>query len=283
MSAEAQERLMERRTPRPMTTAGPLLGRALADLWDGLLAYRLWGVLGWLEIRQQYKRSTLGPLWLTLSMAIFISLLGVLYANLFQRELSVYIPHLTVGYIIWGVISTFVETGTRTFINAEGTIKQLAAPLSVHAYRIAWVNLITLAHHSVIFIAVAIIFSILPTPQWLLAIPGLALIFLTGVWVCLLLGMISARFRDVPQIISSFVRVLFFMTPVIWIPELRLSRAVFLTPNPFYHYIELIRGPLLNKPIDPLHWQVAGAVTVVGWLVTLLIYRNFRQRIAYWV
>lgn len=283
MTTEAHDRLVPRRRPRPTTTRGSPLLRALADLWEGLLAFRFWGVLGWSEIRQQYKRSTFGPLWITLSMAIFISLLGVLYAQLFQRDLASYIPHLAIGYIIWNVISGFIESGTRTFINAEGIIKQLAAPLSVHAYRIAWVSLITLTHHSVIIAAVLAIFTVPPTAQWALVLPGLTLIFLTGIWVCLLLGMICTRFRDVPQIVQSVMRVLFFLTPVIWQADLMPRRAVFLTANPIYHYIELIRAPLLNKPIDWLHWFIAGAITALGWIVTIAVYRRFRQRVAYWL
>jgi ABC-2 type transport system permease protein len=283
MMVEAHQRLIPKRATRERHTGGSMLDRALSDLWHGLLTFRLWGVLGWTEVVRQYRRSTFGPLWITLNMAIFISLLGVLYAQLFQRDLASYIPHLAIGYILWGVISGFIETGTRTFINAEGIIKQLAAPLSVHAYRIAWVNLITLGHHSVIIAATLAIFSVQPTLQWLLVLPGLALIFLTGVWVCLLLGMISARFRDVPQIVQSVTRVVFFLTPVIWQPELVPRRALFLAANPFYHYIELVRGPLLNKPLDWLHWTVAIAITALGWLVTIAVYSRFRSRIPYWL
>src|SRR5262249_35858658 len=119
--------------------------------------------------------------------------------------------------------------------------------------------------------------------EWLLVIPGLVLIVLTGAWVVLLLGLICARFRDIPEIVRSVMRVVFFLTPVIWQPDLVSRRAVFLTTNPFYHYIELLRGPLLNKPFDPLHWYVAGALTIGGWIVTLALYQRFRQRIAYWL
>ncbi|MGE0742049.1 MAG: ABC transporter permease [Hyphomonadaceae bacterium] len=287
MTADAVEpaprRRVRARKLKERTTDGSRLGRAISDIWDGLLMVRLWGVLAWSDIRLQYKRSTLGPIWITLSLGLFIGMLGVIYAELFRRELSIYMPHLTVGYIIWNVISTFIENGSRTFINAEGIIKQMFAPLSVHAYRLAWVTLITLAHHAIIFVVIAIIFSIFPTQQWLLAIPGLGLIVLTGIWVSLLLGMLSARFRDIPQILSSITRVVFFVTPVIWQAELVPHRALFLNANPLYHYIEIVRGPLLNKPIDPLHWQVAGAITVLGWIVTIMFYQRFRQRVAYWL
>ena len=272
-----------RHTKIVVNTAASPTKRALMDLWTGLLQFNLWGLLGWADVRNQYRRSTLGPLWITLSTGIFVATLGLLYAGLFDRALEHYVPHLAIGYIIWGMIATFIESGAKCFISAERIIKQLAAPLSVHVYRLMWSTLLTVAHHAIIFVIVAMVFQITPTMQWLLVIPGFLLIFATGMWVILFLGMLSARFRDVPQIVQSAVRVLFFLTPVIWMPETNAERAAFLTVNPFYHYIELVRAPLLNQPIDPLHWQVAGAITLVGWIFTLIVYRRFRPRVAYWL
>lgn len=265
------------------STAGSPSARALADLTSGLRRFGLWSVLGWSDIRQQYRRSTLGPLWITISMAAFVVFLGILYAQLFDRPMHIYMPHLAIGYILWNMISNFAESGSRCFINAEGIIKQLSAPLSVHVYRIIWSNLLTLAHHAIIIVAVMMVFGVGPSLSWFLVLPGLALILLTGAWVILLLGTLSARFRDIPQIVQTAMRMIFFMTPVLWMPEFIPRRAIFLTANPFHHYIELVRAPLLNNSIDPLHWQVAGALTILGWLVTFLLYRRFRQRVAYWL
>lgn len=264
-------------------TSGSLTARALLDLWRGLLNVRLWGMLAWSDLRQQYRRSTFGPLWITLSLAVFIGALGFLYADLFNKPLEVFIPHLTLGVIVWRMLSGIIEQGCTSFIAGEGIIKQLYAPLSVHAYRVVARQVLIVAHHSIIFVVVAFAFRMTPTAQWLLAVPGFLLIVLTGVWVAILGGIVSTRFRDVPQMVSAITQVIFFLTPVIWIADLVPQRAIFLYYNPFYHYIELVRAPLLNRPVDLWHWQFAGAAAVAGWIVTLLAYRKFRSRIAYWL
>ena len=114
-------------------------------------------------------------------------------------------------------------------------------------------------------------------------IPGLALLLATSVWVALLLGTICARFRDVPQIAASLMQVAFFLTPIIWQPEQIGDRLIFVQINPFFHFIELIRAPLLGNTVTALTWAVTLAITLGGWLGTLLFYRLFRARIAYWV
>ena len=121
-----------------------------------------------------------------------------------------YLPFLCLGFIVWGLISGIVTDGCVVFIGSEAFIKQISLPLSVYVYRLIWRNLIIFGHNMVVFVVVACIFSIWPGWSGLLLLPGLILICATGGWVCLLLGLISARFRDVPQLVASFIQVAFF-------------------------------------------------------------------------
>ena len=116
-----------------------------------------------------------------------------------------------------------------------------------------------------------------------LLLPGLALIIANALWVCLLFGMVCARFRDVPQIVTSLLRITFFLTPIIWKPEQLGKRIGILDMNPFFHMIELVRAPLLGQTPTAFTWTVGLAMAVGGWLVTFLFLRRFRSRISYWL
>ena len=159
----------------------------------------------------------------------------------------------------------------------------MGLPLSVHVYRAVWRNLIIFGHNILIFVVVAVIFSIRPGWVGLLALPGLALLCLNGVWAGLLLGLVSARFRDVPQIVASVVQVAFFLTPIIWKPELLPDCALVLDLNPFFHFVELVRAPLLGRAPGLGSWLTVLGITLGGWLVTLAMYRRYRWRVAYWL
>ena len=255
---------------------------ALRDVVEGACAFRLWGMLGWQDIRQRYRRSTLGPFWLTISMGALVGGLGVLYAGLFRVDVADYLPFVAAGLIIWGLLSGLITEGCAAFIGTESIIKQVNLPLSVHVYRVVWRNLIVFAHNIVIYVAAAVIFSLQPGWTGLLVLPGLALLCLNGVWMGLLLGLVSARFRDVPQIVASVVQVAFFLTPIIWKPELLPDRAFVLDLNPFFHLVELVRAPSLGQAPGLVSWLAAAGIALGGWLVTLLMYRRYRWRIAYW-
>ena len=206
----------------------------------------------------------------------------MLYAGLFRMDVADYLPFVAAGLIIWGLLSGLITEGCAAFIGAEGIIKQVNLPLSVHVYRVVWRNLIVFAHNVAIYVAAAVIFSIQPGWTGLLVLPGLALLCLNGVWMGLLLGLVSARFRDVPQIVASVVQVAFFLTPIIWKPELLPDRAFVLELNPFFHLVELVRAPSLGQAPGLVSWLAAVGITLGGWLVTLLMYRRYRWRIAYW-
>lgn len=265
--------------PSPFPQAVP----ALLDVLRGARAAHLWSLLGWQDVRRRYRRSTLGPFWLTISMGVLVAALGMLYSTLFKLDVADYLPYVAVGFIAWSLVSGLIADGCTAFIDAGIIIKQVELPLSIHVYRVVWRNVIVFAHNAVIFFVVAGVFLIWPGWIGLLALPGLALLCLNGVWAGLLLGLVSARFRDVPQITASVVQVGFFLTPIIWKPELLAGRTEILDFNPFYHVLELIRAPLLGHPPGLLSWLAVLGITLAGWLLTLYMFSRYRRRIAYWV
>ena len=59
---------------------------AMRDIIAGLRAYELWTTIGWHDIRQRYRRSVVGPFWITISMAAMIVGLSYLYSGLFRPK-----------------------------------------------------------------------------------------------------------------------------------------------------------------------------------------------------
>jgi len=292
VSTEGSARAGTLNSMTTVTARGPRSwGAALADLRNGWRQRQLWGHLGWQDIRQRYRRSVLGPVWITISMAVTAVALGVLYAGLFGNDLSVQLPYILVGFIVWGFISGCISEGSEVFIANEGLIKHLPSPLSVHVYRLVWRQMLFLAHNMVVYLVMLLVF-----PQrlhWtdLAVVPALALLALNGAWVSLLLGVVTTRFRDIVPITQSVVQLMFFLTPIVWIyddlrnsPDPRIAeRAAIVEFNPFMHFLEIVRQPLLGQDQQLRHWVVVLLITVVGWALTLVALKRFRARISYWV
>ena len=256
---------------------------ALRDCMSGTMLWRLWGRLGWNDILQRYRRSLLGPFWLTASMAIMVVSLGILYAQLFKTEIHDFLPFLCVGLLVWTFLSSFLNEAGTLFIGSESYIKQIKLPYSVYVYRSAWSKLIIFAHNFVIYFFVLLYFQIWPGATALLAIPGLVIVTLNGALASLTVGLISARFRDIPQLVTSVTQIIFFVTPIMWKPDLLQHRTYIAEANPFFHLIEIVRAPLLgNLPGVHTYLFVLG-ITALNAAVAGALFVRFRSRISYWV
>lgn len=266
------------------------MGAAWRDLATGFGQRELWLQLGWQDIKQRYRRSTLGPLWITIATGAMALALGLLYSLLFQQDLAFFLPHVTVGLIIWGFISGCVREGATVFIENEGLIKQLPSALSVHVYRLVWRQLLFLAHNMVIWLILVLVFR--PDLGWnfFLVIPAMALLVVNGVWVTMFFGIIATRYRDVAPLLDSLIQLVFYMTPIVWTTKTLeeqggavAERARIAEINPLFHYLEIIRAPLTGQPVDTYHWWIVLACTAVGLLLALGAMRLWRSRVSYWV
>jgi lipopolysaccharide transport system permease protein len=243
-------------------------------------------MLGWQDIRQSYRRSVFGQLWITIGMAVTIAAIGIVFGTLFVTPLEVFLPYLASGLIMWGLIAGILNDGNQAFIAAEGMIKQLPLPKIVYIVRVVWRNIIISAHNIVIFPVVILIvggktsWAILLWPLGVLiavtALSGLALIF----------GIIAARFRDLPQIVNAALTVAFYVTPVIWIRESLGDNElvnILVSLNPLNHILQVARLPLIGQfpSIENWTWVIVSAA--IFWTIGMLLFKRFEKRIAYWV
>jgi lipopolysaccharide transport system permease protein len=259
--------------------------RALAvrDVADGLRLWRLAVKLAWLDIKRRYRGSMLGPFWLTLSTAVMIGALGVLYAALFHMDVSEYLPFLALSQVLWAFLSTLIADACVCFTVSEPLILSIRMPLSVHALRVLIRGVLILAHNVVVIVIVDVWFSLWPGAFMLMAVPGLLLWMVDAFAVALLLGAIGARFRDIPPIVGSVVQIAFFVTPVIWKPQQLGVHAWVLPYNPFFALLEVMRAPLLGYLPSAETWLMAVVYSLLLLGVTWLLLVRARGRVPFWL
>ncbi|MFL9985134.1 ABC transporter permease [Paraburkholderia sediminicola] len=253
------------------------------DLIVGMKAVRVWGTLGWHDIRQRYRRSVLGPFWFTLSTIIMVVVLGALYSTLLHQEISKYLPYLAVGLVVWAYLAAVANEGCIAFIGAGYLIKQIRLPLTVHVCRIAWRNFVILLHSLPVVVVLLLIFGRWPGWEFLLVPFALVILLLHGVWLGVTLGVLCARFRDIPPIVANLIQVVFFFTPVMWSPEILKDRAWVAEYNPLYHLIETVRAPLTGRPTHWQSWAWSIGLLIVGFAFAQFLMKRFRNRVPYWL
>jgi ABC-type polysaccharide/polyol phosphate export permease len=270
--------------PDELAVVKPHYDTAWHDLVSGLTQWEVWSRLGWQEVKRRYRRTVLGPFWATLSIGMFIGGIVFIWAPLFKTDVSSYLPFLSAGLVTWAFVTAIITEGCIVYTAGSGVITQLNFPYSILNFMVIWRNAIVFFHNVVIVVIVVIALKVRVSWETLLVIPGIIIVGVNGAWMTMLLGMIGARFRDIPQLITNLVMVLMFVTPVFWLPgQLGDGSHKVVTLNFMYHLIEVMRAPMLGTMPAPLSYQVTIAGALLGWVITFEIYARFCRRIPYWL
>lgn len=262
---------------------GSDMAEAAADMVGALRRWRLWTSLAVHDIAARYRGSMLGPFWITVTMAAMIVGVGVLYSQLFRMPLEQYVPWLAAGLVFWSFFAMVVTEGCDAFIASSSIIKQTALPMLTFIGRMLTRNLINFAHQVLIVAVVIAYFGLWTKSNPLLSLAGFALVIVNLTWLALICGIISSRFRDVPQIVGALVQVAMFLTPVFWRPETIKSHRFMLEGNPFYHMLEVTRRPLLGEPVQPVSYYMLIGAAVLGWAIAFLLFARTRRRLVHFL
>lgn len=253
------------------------------DLAAATAARDLWLFLAWQDVRLRYRRSGIGPLWITLSMAIFCFSLGVIYSQLFRANNVEYLPFLSVGVVFWGLISGVLGEMPNLFIDSAVYIKDIRINPFTILFRAITRHVITLGHNVLIIVGIYVYFHINPGFTALFALPGLALVLLNLAAIGVSLSLVGARFRDVAPITLSLIQVVFFLTPITWLPRLLPADSWVMLANPVIYYLDLTRSPLLGQAPAPQSWMAAFCTLALFVALAAALYRARADRIPFWV
>lgn len=264
------------------TQANPF-GVAFRDIAHAIQLAPVWLHAGWIDVIWRFRRTRLGPFWHTLGLAAFVLVIGTLWSTILRQDPTAFFRYVTVGMIVWGLIASFVTEGTGIIIAGQATALSMRYPYIAFALAHVWRALLLFAHHFVLYVVVMV--GTLHSPGWavLIAVPALVLIAANGVWMSLLVAMMSLRRRDLIPAIASGMQIMMFVTPVFWPKDLLGQNLAWATElNPFYHMVQLARDPLLGSVPSLTTWLWVIATLIGGSALTLWIYGRYRHRLPYW-
>lgn len=260
-----------------MSRAGVFQLRRTLELW------RFWVALAWQDWRRRYRRSAIGAAWVFISFALFVGVKILIFGAMSQQEIGFFSIWLSVGFLIWVYISSNVVEGCNVFIASSRWIKGADIPYLVYVFQSVMRSIIQFLL-SLGVVVVALVFFPPSNPLVALsALLALPLYILSALWVQTLLGVFCARFRDAVHLTQTAVRLLFFLTPILWVPADFGRFGEFAIYNPFTHFIAIVRDPLAYGTIPWASWGVVSAITLVGLIAAAAVFSANRHRIVFWV
>lgn len=258
---------------------------ALADLIEGARGWRAWVFLASETVKGQYRRTILGPWWITLQALVFIVGLSVLFGAVLGVETTGFLPYVAIGWITFNFLSGCMRGATLVFVNAGASIVSARQPLSRLIYRMVMIEIIQLLHNLLILVVLVVIGWIPLLPSLPLVIPALFVLVINALFGALWMAPLVARFRDVGPIVTALLQVLMFFTPIFWTTSSldTTQKALLLTWNPFAYLVELVREPLLGTGAPIAVLAGAAIITAANVVLGLLVFARTRSKIPYWV
>jgi ABC-type polysaccharide/polyol phosphate export permease len=258
--------------------------RAWNDLVDGARRWRLWSTFAWEDVRQTYRRSVIGVMWVSLSFAIFaIAKIFIFGAMMGRQDAEYFGAYLLIGFFSWQFMAQTVNSAPTTFSGAENWIRNDPIPFSVFVYQAIFRSTFDLVLTGIVVLGSLFYFGYGASAYSLMVIPAVVIYIINAGWVLVLLGVVCTRYRDITHLVHAAMRVLFFLTPIFWFPSQFGEVAMrILWWNPFAHFIWILRTPVIDQQIPVDSWIFVGVLTVAGWVAAFLSFALFHRRIVFW-
>jgi ABC-type polysaccharide/polyol phosphate export permease len=276
---------MNSQMPVVVTSDGQVPSRPrLHLLWRSAVNLRTSFTWAWLDMTCQYRRSKVGPLWETINVAVMIAGLAIVTSGLFGGSIKDLVGYLALGIIFWTAISGLILEGCDTFVRNASQLLTSNISIDLYIGRSVFKVFITFGHHFVLYL-VGVVFGLIPL-AWtgLLALPGIILIFLNGIWVVTVLAFICARYRDIVLIVRNLLQLAFLVTPVFWnYQQIAANRRFIVDYNILFYFIQIVRLPLLGTVPSTWTYLIVIATTLLGYLIAAITYYRMRRRLAFFV
>jgi ABC-type polysaccharide/polyol phosphate export permease len=261
---------------------GGELSAAIEDIVAGARMAPLWLSMGWDQTISRFRRTILGPFWLSANLIVIGFSMAYVFGGLAAGGPHSLLPKLLAGLLAWSLLGGPISESAGVFISAGSMMTSQKMPLSFHVYLLMFRAFINFVAQLLALWLIFLLMRVGSVPAWPILI-GLPLILINSFLFSLILAVPSTRFRDVNQLTGFVFQILFFITPVFWDAS-QLKRARFiLYYNPFAHYLELIREPLLGRVPAMIHYEWTICSIIVLSVVAIALIALYRKRVIFWL
>lgn len=238
------------------------------------------------EVNIRYARTSLGPWWQTINMLVLSVVLSFVFTKIFKVPTEQFIPFLITGLIFWNFMQVVLIESSVCLVHSRNLILNTVNPIWVYPLKLVIKALIQLLHHIVLIPIVIYYFDIDIDPMsTLMFVVGIIVLTSILILASNILAIIGARLHDLEQVIANIMQAMFYATPIIWMPSLLGERVFYLTYNPLYHLINMLRIPIIGGDVQT--WQNSLMFSIVLFIFLILlnyfVYRRYSKMVSYWV
>lgn len=264
-------------------------GQFWSELRESFRHPDFWALSSWLDIIVKARRSRLGVIWLVAPAVVYVFGLGSFFVSMrgiSGDSVGAYYLHIALGALVFRSLMSTIIGGANVFTSSGAFILDGHVRLTDYVLQSLARSFFDLCTYlPVAMVAIWLAGGVELSGLWI-SIPVFILLYINALWIATVFALAGARHPDLSQLLGTVSIFLFLLTPIIWYQEMMPEgsmRGALMRFNPFFHFVELIRAPLMGKPIDPNSFVYIGVMSALGLSFATWAYRRYARFVPLWI
>lgn len=230
----------------------------------------------------RYRNSVLGFFWSLLNPLAYMVILTLVFSILLRVNIPNYAAWVLLGLLVWRFFAIGTSQALGCILGNPSLVTKVYLPRYIIVLSSNIATLMGSALEFLILLPLLVILGVTLTPYAFLIAPILALEFLLIFALSLSLSSLNVKYRDFYQIWDITLQLGFWVSPIVYDPNIIPSRYQFLYYlNPLTRLIDSTRNIfLLNAAPSLFDIPVVIAGTGILLLIGFLIFRRLESRMA---
>lgn len=255
----------------------------IGDIKASLKKHALWKELAKMDLKVRFRGTYFGVLWVLLALAFKVIMISVVFSLVLNKPLKEYLLFLSIGLFTWNYISALLVASTQTFVKAVNYFNQMKMEHFIFVFQTVYRETIILMLYQILAIPLFVIYFGGFKLIWLWSLLGYFLIILNGVFAGAWIGWAATRFRDIQQLTSNLVMILFIVTPVLFPLPIGNEHHIYFLVNPFFHLLEIVRAPVLDGEAPYISYIISFGLVIFNALICAIFYKRVKSQLVLWL
>jgi lipopolysaccharide transport system permease protein len=226
-----------------------------------------WLSLVKMDLRARYRGSVLGIGWSLLHPLAMTAIICMVFCQVFGADLREFAPFLMAGLTFWNYLVSVSLQGAQCFFQGEAYIRQHPAPMAIYPLR----TMLGAGFHFGLALGLVLVLAGWVrgfSNAWALLTlgPTVLLLLLLGWALATLFGLAMVRFRDTNHLSEVGFQTLFYLSPVMYKPEMlrKHNLGILLHVNPLTPFLDMLRQPILYGMVPAARTYLTACLIVAA-------------------
>jgi ABC-2 type transport system permease protein len=232
------------------------------------------------DLKKKYESSYLGYAWTIIEPALLIFIYWLVFQHVAKLRYDHYILFIATAMMPWLWFRNVVTGASNVITQNSRLVSSMNLPREIYPVALTLTEGVEYLFTLPLVWVLAAVYGIAPT-HYLVFLPFamlIELVLLLG--IALMMSALTTLFNDIERVLSSFLRILFYLTPVIY-PSGRIHNSLgheFFVLDPLTGIFELNRKvffPQIEVTAGMVMTSVVGALLffIAGWAVFIRLER----------